>query len=126
MRDITMMDFTATPFTEELLDQMGFTPYNDENGTWGNRRLVFRRAEHNMACLQIMEYGDFPEDNEGEQAGYVYYTWYDNIRNSFLPTDSQGWHRLHTLQHFVDAAIEFRPELIQEVSDLLQARGIAQ
>lgn len=79
------------PVTDDLLERLGFTDYDDEHGTWGNRRLRFgdfTRGEYDKwYVLQIMDFGDYPEDNDRPE-GFVYAGWFE-----YLPPykTNDGW-----------------------------------
>lgn len=73
--------------TEDVLDRLGFSDYDDENCTWGNRRLRFGDAA-NWYVLQIIDYGDYLEEN-GRSKGFVYASWFELI-DKFKPKTAEG------------------------------------
>lgn len=117
-----MRELEAIPFNEELLDKLGFTPYDDENCTWGNRRLIFKHGPEDWSCVQIMEFEDWPEENDCPE-GFEYCPWFDNIRNK--PTNTNDSRRLNTLQDFVDAVLVYRPALVVDLLRLIKEKGVA-
>lgn len=64
-----LVKFLKLPVDDSLLEVLGFTDYDDEHCTWGNRRLMVHDSGQWPNCcykLQIIEYGDYPEDNDPE------------------------------------------------------------
>lgn len=100
--------------TEEVMKKLGFSDYDDEHGTWGNRRLGFNMdSDAGWKKLQIIEYGDYPEEN-GCEAGFVYAGWFDNIRHD---GDGNAHWDLKTLQDLYDCIKAHRPELLEEFEE---------
>lgn len=82
-----MVHLLKIPVTDEVLELLGFSDYDDEHCTWGNRRLRFGDKD-NWYALQILDYGDWPEEN-GRPEGFAYSGWFELIQK-FKPLNKSG------------------------------------
>jgi hypothetical protein len=102
------------PVTDLVLEKIGFTDYDDEHCTWGNRRLMFG----NMAAwykLQIVEYCDYPEEN-GREVGFSYQGWFEIIPN---PKPNNAWDII-TVRDIYKIIYLYHPEWLNVFKQKLQ------
>src|ERR1700749_760272 len=89
---MSLIDILKQPVTEEVLGILGFSEYDDEHCTWGNRRLRFgefvRDEYDKWYVLQILDFGDYPEENDRPE-GYSYCGWFEFLP-PFKPTNENG------------------------------------
>ena len=108
--------------TEDVLERLGFSDYDDENCTWGNRRLNVRRGLNDKwpdECyvLQIIDYGDFPEDNGAEFNDCFYYAGWFELLKQWQTKD--GWH-LNTVKDLYKIIYLYHNEYLHDFKEILK------
>jgi hypothetical protein len=108
------------PITEEIIEAMGFTDYDDEHCTWGNRRLFFGAGSKISGDpwyqLQIIDYEDWPDEHEPEFNDCFYYSgWFELIKD--FRTDG-NW-RLNTVKDIYKIIYLYHREWLPEFKQIL-------
>lgn len=107
------------PVTDDILERMGFTDYDDEHCTWGNRRLFVGGSllkSEPWYKLQIIEYGDYPNDNGPEYNDCFYYAGWFELITAFRTND--GW-RLDTVKDIYKIVYLYHREYLKEFKEIL-------
>ncbi len=115
-----MEELKKIELTDDVLEKLGFTEYDDEHCTWGNRRLLFDGDSDEWKKLQIIENCESCAEENGYPAQFVYAEWFDQIRRK--PTGG-GRMDLTTLYELYICIDIYRPELLDEFKIKLKTAG---
>ena len=117
-----LINILALPINDDVLTKIGFSDYDDEHCTWGNRRLfiggeMFKgKFVDSWYKLQIIEYCDFPGENDPEFNDCFWYAGWFELIPSFRTENS--W-RLNTVKDIYKIIYLYHPEWLSNFKEIL-------
>ena len=102
------------PITSSVLDKLGFTEYDDENGNWGGRSIYFKTGDR-IRIGETLETDD-EEEGYGSNPRYIahhfwFSEWYNHNDDSRNKVKDYELHFLHDLYELINIK---HPECIPE------------